>query len=547
MPIAAHLSASRVVPFTMAAVGALVLNVACGEGDAVSPDAGAATDGGPPRDARTGRDGSVPRSDGGGGPMVQSGDLAERIFLPRFVRDGEPRPSWQRSGLFWLGRVDSSNNYTEARVGYGAERLTARFAVFDQRIYDDATDERLDQWDSITLYVDVDGRDDKSAIDARSFRFDAQAHRHGSERSFAYGGAGGRWTDLGLALDGDPATARTGITFEKAYRGEDRDNSRGWHVIYHLGFAALGLPGEPGPGEKWRVAVVSYDRDDAAGTRGGEPQRWPPSFDDTDPSTWARWEFLGAAFAGWDDSGSAPGAGRPAYAVGYDSAAHRAGSEQTLTIREGLAGAVVDNAAVGASEQLCSGNDGYNFGDGARSWGGNTSREFFHVQNQGDYADWPCFARIYLRFPLATLPAGKIIVAARLILHHKFPTSGGDEGDRTLLHAFAVAPTLGDGATPWSEANITWNDGPPTYENLAGTWGDRVGQETTGWDHLPEWSWDVSRAVARANGQQHVAFALYSTDMEYHTGKSFVTSEDFPDWGDPSQRPTLEIVYADAE
>jgi len=64
--------------------------------------------------------------------------------------------------------------------------------------------------------------------------------------------------------------------------------------------------------------------------------------------------------------------------------------------------------------------------------------------------------------------------------------------------------------------------------------------------YLPAWEWDVSSAVYEAikEGSQYVSFSLYSADTEYHTGKQFVQSNDFPDWGDQSQRPTLEVTVA---
>ena len=95
------------------------------------------------------------------------------------------------------------------------------------------------------------------------------------------------------------------------------------------------------------------------------------------------------------------------------------------------------------------------------------------------------------------------------------------------------------------DTNITWNNVPLPLQNLAGTWGDRTGNEL-GWDNLPAWEWDVSSAVYEAikEGSQYVSFSLYSADTEYHTGKQFVQSNDFPDWGDQSQRPTLEVTVA---
>jgi hypothetical protein len=82
------------------------------------------------------------------------------------------------------------------------------------------------------------------------------------------------------------------------------------------------------------------------------------------------------------------------------------------------------------------------------------------------------------------------------------------------------------------------------FENVAGTWVDRAGLDQ-GWDNLPELLWDVTRAVAMLPaGASHVSFALTSADTDYHTGKEFANSADFEDWGDPTQRPMLEIVTA---
>jgi hypothetical protein len=357
--------------------------------------------------------------------------------------------------------------------------------------------------------------------------------------------------EAGVPLGDDIAATPDRICVGKGYRGEERDQSRGWHVTWYLPWGALGRSGPPGMGERlWNVALVVRDRDSLDGALRGEPQPWPESgFDETDPSTWGTWELLDGHFLSREESGAVPGHGRPAYAVAHEPAAHAAGTERTITIRQGVETDVVDNVAVGASETLCSGDDDYNFGEGTASWGGNLGRAYFHVQDQEDYADWPCFARIYLKFPLARVPAGTVVVSATLRLHHAMPTSAGDQGAWSLIQVFDVAAELRDGVTPWDAGNLTWNDAPPVRENCSGFWGDRTGMMETGWDALPEWTWDVGRAVARAvaDGRAAAAFALYSADSEYHTGKQFVQSSDFPDWGDPTQRPTLEVVVADPE
>ncbi|MBN1770445.1 MAG: DNRLRE domain-containing protein, partial [Deltaproteobacteria bacterium] len=418
------------------------------------------------------------------------------------------------------------------------------------QIYDEAPEPAaIPEWDALAWSFDLDGDPDKTALDEHSFRLVAQAGRHGTDRTALLRGDGGAWTDVDLPLGDDVAATPDRVCVRKGYRGEGRDDSRGWHIDAYVPWTAVGLEGPPeGSSAFWNAALTAFDRDDLAGTLRGAPQHWPGAgYDETDPSTWATWEFLGAPFLGRVESGAVPGAGRPAYAVAHAVPPHVPGTETTVAIREGVEGAVVESAAVGASERLCSGDDDYNFGDGPGSFGGTTGREYFHVQNQEDYADWPCFARIYLKFPLARLPAGKVVLSAVLRLHHSMPTGSGDQGAWSLVQAFAVPAFLRDGVTPWTSANVTWNDGPPAVENCAGFWGDRTGMMETGWDDLPAWHWDVGRAVARAvaDGSTHAAFALYSADSEYHTGKQFVRSGDFSDWGDPTQRPTLEVVVAD--
>ena len=520
------------------AVGA---TAGCGGGDSGAADAG---DGGDRGDVR-----DVPVADSSEIPA--SADPRPRIFVPQVVPEEGGDAIWsdkQRMAIFWFGRVDTRNDYVQCRAGTSTALLMMQCAVFDREIYDEAPDTTgLQQWDSLSLYFDLDGDPAKTAIDERSFRIDAQAGRHGTQQTAIYRGAAGAWTDAGLVLGTDITATPDRICIGKGYRGEDRDQSRGWHINYFIPWTALGLAGRPAaPDNLWNVALVANDRDSLDGSLHGEPQTWPAAgFDDADPSTWGTWEFLDGQFLSWEASGATTGAGRPAYSVAWTPPPTQAGTETTVTIRVGLDGDVVENAAVGASELLCSGDDAYNFGTGETSWGGNVDRSYFHVQDQEDYADWPCFSKIYLKFPLAKLPAGKVVLSATLRLHHSMPTSAGPEGDRSLIQAFHVADVLRDGTTPWDATNISWNEAPLAIENLAGFWGDRTGMMETGWDDLPEWHWDVSRAVAGAVGATYVSFALYSADSEYHTGKQFVQSSDFPDWGDPAQRPTLEITYAD--
>jgi hypothetical protein len=543
--LAARLLRTSLASLTLAALA--TSGVACGDDDgAGSPDGGPPPGGGG-RDAATDAariDATVPVTPG----------TAPRLFVPRAGFEADGRVDWQRVTPFWFGRVGTRDNGVDGRIVWTDEGLLVRAAVYDRQIWDEAgPEDDLSQWDSLTLLVDLDGDDDaKAAVDARSLRVDAQAGRHGTERTVVRRGEGGAWVPAGVT-PGELGMRRdaSAILLEKAYRGGERDESRGWHIVFFVGWRALGLSGPPGEGQRvLRFAMRAYDRDDRDGRLRGAEQTFPFALSpDAAPRDWGRIELLPVSVLSWAESGAGAGRSASAYAIGAPAEPHRPGSERTLSVYEGamLGGGpvVVENAAVGASERLCSGDDDYNFGEGRSSWGGNVGREYFHVQQQADYADWPCFSRAYVRFPLDAVPPGAVVVSAQLVMHHKQPTSGGDEGERSLVHVFQVDGTLRGSDTPWSEENLTWNDAPLPVENLAATWGDRTGVTQTGWDDLPEWRWDVTRAVRRALAQRAVSFALQTSDSEYHTGKEFVRSEDFPDWGDPTQRPRLDLVVAD--
>ncbi|MCX8063535.1 MAG: hypothetical protein N3D16_13220, partial [Anaerolineales bacterium] len=57
-----------------------------------------------------------------------------------------------------------------------------------------------------------------------------------------------------------------------------------------------------------------------------------------------------------------------------------------------------------------------NFWDRWGNWSQPVDKADISVQNQADIADWPCFAKYYLTFPLSSLPAGRTVVSAKLIL-----------------------------------------------------------------------------------------------------------------------------------
>jgi hypothetical protein len=157
------------------------------------------------------------------------------------------------------------------------------------------------------------------------------------------------------------------------------------------------------------------------------------------------------------------------------------------------------------------------------------------TQNQGDVADWPCFSKIYVNFPLDILPAGKVVVSATLTLY-QFGNSDPTRAQPSLVQVL----TLGD---DWNENAITWNNAPLAQENVSQAWVDPL-TTTPPWPGAAR-SWDVTWAVVQSYTvrQPRLRLALYEADAAYHSGKYF-TASDTGDWNEVG-RPTLVVTLAD--
>jgi hypothetical protein len=160
--------------------------------------------------------------------------------------------------------------------------------------------------------------------------------------------------------------------------------------------------------------------------------------------------------------------------------------------------------------------------------------EQVNVQNQWDVADWPCFSRYYVTFPLSAIPAGKVVLSATLTLH-QFGNSSPIDAEPSRIQVLTVAED-------WDEGTITWNNAPLAVENIGSQVVDPiVGQAN--WPGVPR-TWNVSRAVAQAlAASQPLRLVLYSADGAYHSGKYF-SSSDVPDWN-AAARPTLRVWWGD--
>ena len=381
------------------------------------------------------------------------------------------------AAIVWFGQVTPASNYADVRVAYTDKELWVHVAAFDRRLWysTEPSTNTLASWDAATLLISLDGNVG-TAINASDYRFTGQLNWGPSEGSrtpwqAAWHGSGAGWSAAPLAF-----------TTLSGWRGDapnsDSDD-RGWTLTFQIPFASLGQTGKPAAGDMWGMAVLLHDRDDAAGTPISD-QKWPESALPESPATWAQLVF-----------------GRPSYR--HALAIPRA----VTTIRQGLNGAVVPDAAVGGNTNCGRGMDYWSqWGD--RNYAG---LEYFNVQNQYDISDWPCFSKYYVTFPLDGLPAGKIIISATLQLH-QFGNAGGVGWDPGPTPSYIQVLTV---AEDWNEATLTWNNAPMAEQNVAGTWVNPFGDPPP--RHGANISWDVSGAVAEAyTAHRPLRLVVYSGD-----------------------------------
>lgn len=431
-------------------------------------------------------------------PALAQGASVPRVNVPFF--DGEIR--FPEMAIFWFGRVTPTETYADVRVGYNSSELYVYVAVFDQRIWYDTTPTpaELTQWDAVTLYLSL-----SDSFGPSTYGFVAQLNFWGPRDEYqrAYRGSGSGWTE-----------ANINFTSQSAWRGnapnDDTDTDRGWAMNLRIPFASLGLSGPPASGTQWLIAVTVHDRDSEQGPPRPDTH-WPPSFSPTNPQTWGQLSF-----------------GMPTYTP------PPATPGGTVTIRHGLNSVVVPDAGVGGTTpNLCPGDEDYIW----NQWGQDNFGEQpdFNIQNQSDIADWPCFAKYYITFPLDAIPPGKVILSATLTIY-QFGNSGdpGEAGPSWIQ----VLTTNSD----WNEQTISWNNAPLASENIGGAWVPTIPpDEWPGWPGVPR-NFDVSLAVARAYSTgQPVRLILYEADSQYHSGKYFVSSNT-GDWN-AQGRPTLTVVW----
>ncbi len=427
-----------------------------------------------------------------------------RVNVPHFNGD---IPAAQQA-IFWLGQVNSTDNYADVRLGYTDDMLQVDVHIFDRYLwYNDSVPPNpatFSAWDSVSLYLHLDGNQG-AAPTPNSYRFRGQLN-HWQDR------ADYQMVDRGNNIDWN----NTAIAFStiSGWRGEGLNSgaeARGWTMTFAIPFASLGLTGPPDAGTLWGLGVAVHDRDDAPGTAIAT-QTWPETLIAEQPSTWGQLHF------GFPNNYIAP----PTV------------SEQTLTIRRGLNADTVADAHVGGHTN-CGDPFNPNFfeGWGDANYAGYTQ---VNVQNQADVADWPCYSKYYVTFPLTALPVNKAIISATFTIYQFGNAGAVGQAQPSLIQAHTIAEN-------WQENNLTWNNAPLAAENIAQTWAYPL-DSFPGWPGVPI-TWNVSAAIAEAYAAgQPLRLALYSADTAYHSGK-FFTSSDIDDW-DAAGRPTLRVHFGES-
>ncbi len=410
---------------------------------------------------------------------------------------------YRETAVFWFGRVDPLQNYTDVRVGYTSQELWVHLSVFDQWLWQDDAPSRtpasLEQWDAATLVLDRSGGAPASP-EATSYRFvgELSGWRPRTDYQAAYVGTGAGWSYA-------PAVP---FTTETGWRGDAINTTgadRGWTITFHIPFASLGLSGAPAADTVWRLGVLVHDKDAAAQPVVSD-KFWPETFLRDQPATW----------------------GELAFGLRHFQTVPAPPSKQTYTIRHGLGGAAVVDAMVGGGSTCAEGRDFFTEW-GSLNYAGSTT---LVVQNQSDVADWPCFSKTYIDFPLTGLPAGQQVISAALTVY-QFGGSDPSQALPSLIQVLTVADA-------WTEGSIVWNNAPLATENVAQSQVDPI-PSFLPWPGAAR-TWDVSWAVSQAYaaGRPALRLVLYEADGAYHSGKYF-TSSDTGDWN-ATGRPALEVV-----
>ena len=421
-----------------------------------------------------------------------------RVNVPYF----DNRVQFSETGIFWFGKVTLDENYSDVRVGYTQDELYIHLTIFDRNLWysTDSSNTDLTSWDGVSIFLDTEGSVE-NRLTTNNFRFDSELSwwEPRSNYQASYQGDASGWKQAMLQF-----------STETGWRGnapnDDSQNDRGWTITYHIPFKSLGMDGPPPTGRVWGLAVILYDRDSVA----EGPllvKNWPPEMVPDRPESWGQLSF-----------------GLPSYVT---PDIEPIGS---TTIRHQLNGAEVIDSMVGGNSTCGTGSDWTTWGKANYA-----GRSQVNIQNQYDVADWPCFSKFYITFPLTSIPVQSAVVSATVTLYQFGNAGGGDYGEPpvSLIQVFTVGED-------WKEQTLTWNNAPLATENISRAWVEPI-IEFPGWPGVPR-TWDVSKAVSEAFASgQPLRLVFYSADSPRHSGKYFLSS-DTGDWN-AIGRPTLKVEW----
>jgi hypothetical protein len=286
----------------------------------------------------------------------------------------------------------------------------------------------------------------------------------------------------------------------------DGQDDRAWAVTYRIPFQSLGFAGTPPEGTEWRLGLELHDKDDFAGTP--IPDKvWPGSMLPDYPISWSLARF-----------------GLPGYTP------PQATNPQTYTLRNELNGITVTDGMVGG-DSIC--GDGLDFWN---EWGDHSypGSRHLNVQNQGNTDDWPCFSKIYLTFPLDSIPRGKEVITSTLTLHQLGNSTGFPYDPPKALNSLIQVFQINQ---DWDPATLSWNNAPEPYENLSRGWIGSIEMPDLGISRTLDMSLAATRAYSTGTPLRIV---LYSADFYGGRGKYFFSSSS-TDW-DGDWRPSLDIT-----
>lgn len=450
----------------------------------------------PPVSAQTGQATFLPFVSNG--RVASGGTNSTTVHVPFLDITDIIADRYGEMAVFWFGKVNSRDNASNIRLGYNQQSLVVEISTYDRKLWynTQASGDVAGKWDSTSLYLSFPG----GPQGERLLRFDAQLSNGENRANYqaAFERINGNWVKVNLPFKSVTIWRGGGLN-------TNNQDDRGWTATYTILFRDLGLAGAPNAQTTWRTATQVFDLDYMP-NGAISSKTWPADFASDDVNSFSHITF-----------------GYPSFTPPSSAQAG------LLEIRQGST-YTVEDASVGGYTTCGAGLDDWeDWGEAVYNEGEKSTVAV--IQNQRDVADFPCFSRYYITFPLDALPADKVILSATLTMY-QFGSSRPDEALPSYIQVYRISQD-------WDPSTISWNNSPPALENYPGIWVD-----PTTYPGVPgvARTWDVSQALTDVHGSgQPLRLALYEADKAMHSGKYFRTSEV---GSDPSLiPPTLTIRW----